>query len=99
MAGAYITEFEALAVDGQNGASPHLLTPAIAAQNIAIGAVTPSAPFGATTKFVRIDVDAICSIKFGAAPVAAVTDLRLPANGSITVGVVPGQKVSVITNT
>jgi hypothetical protein len=61
-----------------------------------------SAAFNAKTRFVRLHADAICSVKFGAAPTATVSDPRLalgqteyrgiPADGSTV-------RLSAISNT
>jgi hypothetical protein len=58
-----------------------------------------SAAFNAATKIVRLHTDAICSVAFGAAPVAAATNARLAAGATEYFGVSPGSKVAVITNT
>ena len=61
-----------------------------------------SAAFNAKTRFVRVHADAICSVKFGAAPTATVNDPRFAA-GQTELRGVPGDgsaaKVSAITNT
>jgi hypothetical protein len=61
-----------------------------------------SAAFNAKTRFVRLHTDAICSVKFGAAPTATISDPRLalgqteyrgiPADGSAA-------RLSAISNT
>lgn len=63
------------------------------------GGHAESAAFNAATKFIEIENDSICSVVVGAAPVAALTDKRLPANTIKRMGVVGGQKISAITNT
>lgn len=63
------------------------------------GGATQSNAFNARTKFVRVQADSICSIRFGVNPDAAVTDLRLTAGQTEYFGVNPGDKVSAITNT
>ena len=55
--------------------------------------VSPSGGVG-----VRVHADAICSIKFGSAPVATTANMRLAANQTEYFQVSPGDKVSVITN-
>ena len=73
--------------------------PAVASQTVAIGgASVQSAPFNANTRFVRIQSDAICGYKFGANPTAT-TASRMIAGAAEYVGVNPGDKVAVITNT
>jgi hypothetical protein len=64
--------------------------------------VAQSVAFSVKTRFVRIHTDAICSVKFGAAPTATVNDPRLAA-GQTELRGVPGDgsaaKVSAIANT
>jgi hypothetical protein len=101
MAVLYITEFndEAQTVRGR---APFAQQPAIAEQTVVIGAGSlQSSAFNATTTFVRIEADAICSITFGTNPTATATKARMAANGVEYFGVPVGQsyKVAVITNT
>lgn len=73
---------------------------AVAEQHIAItGASTQGAAFNAQTKFVRVHVDAICSIAFGPNPTATVTVKRMAANATEFFGVRPGDTIAVIANT
>lgn len=68
---------------------------------VAIGAASvQSAAFKATTRFVWLSTDAICSVVFGADPVATANNKRLPAGWTGYFAVPPGQdwKVAVITN-
>lgn len=101
MAFAYITEYASMLalVNGQTVAVP--MEPPLAEQVVAIGAEAKSAAFNASTKFVRVRVDAICSILFGTAPTATTSSARLPAGAVEDHGVPVGQsyKVSVISNT
>lgn len=92
MAVAYITEYADIRANAA-------LEPLTAAQTVAIGAEAKSAAFNANTHFVRIHVDAICSIKFGLAPTANTTNKRLAAGQTEYFMVRPGDKVSVISNT
>lgn len=99
MATLYIAEFSYLfstpAVTGQMAMGPPIVE-----QTVAIGAGSAqSAAFGATTNFVRLHTDAICSIVFGANPTALATKMRLAAGQTEYFGVAPGSKVAVITNT
>lgn len=99
MATLYIAEFAALSGTA-NFPVAGAFAPPIAEQTVGIsGSSAPSAAFNTNTKFVRIHTDAICSIKFGASPTAAATNMRMAANQTEYFGVVPGQKVAVITNT
>jgi hypothetical protein len=98
MAKAYITEFSQVGADNI-GAQFYGLWPAVAEQTVAIGTVTSSSAFNAQTRFIRVHVDAICSIEIGAAPTATTSTARLAANTTEYFAVAPGHKISVITNT
>jgi hypothetical protein len=97
MAVLYITEYaDTTKAPGtvQVGAEP-----AITNQTVAIGGTsTQSAAFNSATRMVRIHTDAICSIRFGTNPTATATTGRLAANQTEYFGVVPKDKVAVITN-
>jgi hypothetical protein len=100
MAFAYITEYLRQPKDAIDRVLPAGQEPALAVQKIAIGAGSiQSAPFNAKTTFVRINVDVVCSIQFGANPTATAADTRMSADATEYFGVVPGQRVAVITNT
>ena len=100
MAFAYITEYLRQPKDGLDRVLPAGQEPALAVQKIAIGAGSvQSAAFNARTSFIAINVDATCSVAFGANPTATVAFMRIPADGTMFFGVVPGDKVAVITNT
>lgn len=55
-----------------------------------------SAAFAATTRFIRIQADVACHVLFGANPTATTNSQRVPANQYEYKGVIPGQKLSVI---
>lgn len=94
MAVLYINEFNRMS-NFVNG----LQTPPVAEQHVAIGGTsTQSAAFDKNTYGVEVVSDVDCSIAFGADPTAAVTAFYLPAKTVRTYGVVPGQKVAVISN-
>lgn len=100
MALLYITEYaNAVMSDGvpvQAGQEPSIdQTP------VAIGGGSlQSAAFNANTRFVRLHTDAICSVVFGESPTAVTnTQKRMAANSTEFFGVVPGQKVAVISST
>jgi hypothetical protein len=97
----YISEFadEAQTV---RGGMAFAQQPAIAEQTVVIGAGSlQSSAFNATTTFVRIETDAICSITFGTNPTATATKARMAAGSVEYFGVPVGlaYKVAVITNT
>lgn len=100
MATLYITEY---ATSGWTTAAglPCGQEPGFDQAPVGIGAAASSLPFQATTRFVRLHCDTICSVKFGpaGATTAATTNKRLNANQTEYFGVVGGQVVSVILNT
>lgn len=102
MAVLYVTEFNNMGTSQNSQVMQMAAQPPLVEQTIAIGGVTaPSSAFNASTTFVRVHTDAICSIKFGTAPTATSTTARMAA-GTTEYFVVPqGQayKVAVITNT
>lgn len=100
MATLYITEYQRMQLDGVERLAQCGLEPALAMQTVAIGATSQaSAAFQPGTTFVRIMADAVCSIAFGVAPVASGTTTRIAPNSAEYFGVLPGQKLAVITNT
>jgi hypothetical protein len=98
MAVCYIAEFADIAhLDG----CPVAMMPPLAEQTVAIGAEADSSAFNASTRYIRVHNDAICSIAIGLTPTATTSTMRLPAD-SIEYFAVPrgaGYKISVITNT
>jgi hypothetical protein len=97
MAVCYIAEFADIAhLDG----CPVAMMPPLAEQTVAIGAEADSSAFNASTRYIRVHNDAICSIAIGLTPTATTSTMRLPAD-SIEYFAVPrgaGYKISVITN-
>jgi hypothetical protein len=92
-----ITEYRAMARDDRAQVVPCGLEPALTNQQLtAGGASTPSAAFGAATRFVRVHADEDVRIAFGANPVASAASPRMAANSTEYFGVVAGQKVAVI---
>lgn len=103
MAVLYVTEFASIGSTTQN-AQPMQVTaqPVVAEQTVAIGAGSvASAAFNANTRLIKLHTDAICSVKFGTAPTATATTMRMAANESQYFAVPSNQayKVAVITNT
>lgn len=95
MATLYITEFNRTSIYFANAPT----TPPVAEQAIAItGASAASAAFDATTYGVMLVADVDCSLAFGATPTAVATAHYVPAKTTRFYGVVPGQKVAVISN-
>jgi hypothetical protein len=102
MAVLFITEYSRQGRDASGFQMVVADEPAVANQVVAIGAsTTQSAAFNALTRFVRIHTDAICSIEFGANPIATATTRRLAANSTEYFAVPLGAsyKVACITNT
>lgn len=100
MAFAYITEYLRQPKDGVGLVLPAGNEPAIAVQKIAIGAGSvQSAAFNARTTFIAVNVDATCSYVVGSNPTATVAGMRIPQDATIYMGVNPGDKIAVITNT
>jgi hypothetical protein len=60
------------------------------------GGATQSAAFNAATNFVQLCSDTTCSVAFGTNPAATTTNMRLPADTPIVVGVQKGLKLSVV---
>lgn len=100
MAFAYITEYFQQPRDGMSLGIPAGREPSITVQKIAIGAGSiQSAAFDARTTFIAINVDATCSVAFGANPTATTANTRIPQDGTQFFGVSAGLKVAVIANT
>lgn len=100
MAFAYITEYLRQPKDGVGLAIPAGQEPPLAVQKIAIGAGSvQSNPFDARTTFVAVNVDATCSYKVGSNPTATANDMRIPQDATVFMGVNPGDRIAVITNT
>lgn len=96
MATLYIAEFSEVA---HLNNCPIAMMPPLAEQTVLIGgSSTPSAAFGTTTRYVRIETDAICSIAFGVTPTASAVKARMAADQTEYFAVQPGHKVAVITN-
>ena len=98
MATAYLHEYADVAY--ANSAAVQIgAEPANADQTITTGAAaTASAAFNTNTRVVMVSTpaDQAVACLFGAAPVATVTNCRLPANSVCFFGVKPGHKVSLI---
>lgn len=101
MSTAYIQEYSEMPrINGQIALVGQEPAAATQAPLTFTGTAGQSAAFGVNTKFIRLHVDGIASVKFGANPTAvANTDARMIAGTTEFFGVVPGQKVSVVTST
>lgn len=98
MATAYITEFANLALT-PIGVAQVAQWPALAKQTVAIGAEAKSSAFNAKTRFIRVEVDAICSFDIATTPTATTAMSRMAADGVEYFGVNPSDKISFISNT
>jgi hypothetical protein len=101
MATVYITEFSNSAISPGGQMQVPYEQP-LAEQTVAIGGSSvQSNAFNAATGFIRVEVDAICSIEINANPTASTTTARLAANQTEYYGVPKGAnfKLAVITNT
>lgn len=96
-----VIEYQFLASDSLGNVIPTGREPAAVVQTpVAIGGVsTQSAAFGSNTRLVRLHTDAACRVAFGENPTATANSMRLAANSTEFFGVIPGQKVAVITST
>jgi hypothetical protein len=101
MSKIYIVEFDKTAIDarGQNVMSAHYPAAVKQAAITITGSSTQSAAFGGTTRFIQFHTDAICSIDVGPNPTADPAYDRMAANETRYIGVEPGHKLAVITNT
>ncbi len=101
MAKLYIVEFTSTAIGarGQDVMSPQY--PPIAKQAFitSSGTTQQSAAFTGATRYIQFHTDGICSIAIGTNPIADVNYDRVAANETRFVGVNPGDKLAVITNT
>ncbi len=102
MAALYVAEFVSISGTGNFPVAGAQVAP-VAEQTVAISGSTTACAnaFNAKSRFVRVHTDAICSIAFGTAPTAAITNMRMAANQTEYFGIPPGAnyKVAVITNT
>lgn len=98
MAFLYVSEFNRTNVE-VGSAAQIALCPPVVEQKLAIGATSvQSTAFNASTHFVRLKSDAICSVAWGTNPVATDANMHLSANVEAYFGVLPGMKLAVITN-
>lgn len=101
MAKAYIREYQKMAqVQASKSDLSAPQEPGVDQDPITVsGTHAESAAFATDTRFIGITCDGIMSLVFGAAPVATTNHFRIPAGVIAYYGVIPGQKVSLITNT
>jgi len=101
MAKLYIVEFASTAIGarGQDVMSPQY--PPITRQSAmtSSGTSQQSAAFTGQTRYIQIHTDGIVSIAIGVDPVADVNYDRVAGNETRFVGVLPGHKLALITNT
>lgn len=98
MAVLYIAEYAELA-RAEPGMGQIAQAPPVAEQTVAIGAGSVSSlAFNASTRFIRLSTDAICSISIDFNPTATTVKGRMPADAVEYFGVKPGMKTAVISN-
>lgn len=96
MAVCYIWEYSEIV---SRGGVPIGKAPGILQQTVAIaGGSAQSAKFNAATNYIRVHVDAICSINIGTNPTATTSTARLAQNQTEYFGVNPGDQLAVISN-
>lgn len=100
MSTLYVTEYPGIETL-LNGTAQVVVGPPIAEQVVTIsGTSTQTAAFSAVTRIVRLQPDSICSLKVGGTnPVATTSSQRHVAGSTEYIGVTPGDKLAVITNT
>lgn len=104
MAVLYIDEYKDIPTLTSWGAMPQApKAPPLATQHLTIsGSSAPSAAFNASTNFVLVHTDSICSIAFSdtsTPPTAVTTASRMNANETRFYGVRGGGTMAVISNT
>ncbi len=98
MATLYLAEFSTIEQCSNGGVMIATLPP-LAEQVVPITAVsTQSLEFGPATRYIRVEVDAVCSIAGGRDPEATLTSMRLCTNDKEYFGVNPQDKIAVIAN-
>lgn len=99
MSTAYITEFKDTPVYDNMpipkwGAGVVEQTPVTVS-----GSSAQSAAFAVTTRYIWVTCDGICSFTIGSNPTATTSKMRLAADKDLFIGVQPGDKIALITNT
>jgi len=95
MATLYIAEFGGVT----SGRPPMASAPPLVEQTVTIGTEESASAFSANTTYIRLHADATCSIAFGTAPTATTSTMRMVAGQTEYFVVIPGHRVSVISNT
>lgn len=93
-----ITEYQFLARDAQGNSIPAGREPGIVQQVPIGGSSQQSAPFSPNTSFVRVHADSPCRIAFGPDPVAGAASVRMSGGATEFFGVMPGQRLAVISS-
>src|SRR5437899_519412 len=99
MATLYIAEFTHINPGDAVGAQIAKYPPLVEQVVVIGGGSLASAAFNNQTRFIRVHADAICSIAIATTPTATVTNGRLAADQTEYLGVNPGDKIAVISNT
>lgn len=98
MTKVYVSEYATMPKDVAGNIIPIPPEPPLANQVIDYTAGVASITLGSQTRYVRLNNDSICSMRFDGTN-AATTDARSPAENIEFKGVQPGSKISAITNT
>lgn len=97
MATLYISEYAGIGF-GNNQNLP--VEPPLAEQTVSVsGTSAQSSAFNASTRFIRVHTDAICSILIGSNPTATTAKKRMAADQTEYFAVNGGDKIAAITNT
>ncbi len=101
MAKLYIVEFASTAIGarGQDVMAPQYPAAVKQPYMTSSGSSQQSPAFGGTTRYIQFHTDGIISIAIGPDPIADVLYDRIAANETRFVGVNPGDKLALITNT
>ena len=98
----YVSEYSTAGLDSRLIPMVIAQEPSLVEQIFTIsGSSAATNAFQATTTYVRVHTDAICSISFGTAPIATTSMKRMAANTTEYFAVPAGKsyKVAAITNT
>jgi len=102
MSKLYITEFSRLGISSNGGTAQIMDFDSVVTVQPPIdysAGAAQSAAISDGTRYVRVETDAICSIKYGSNPTATTNDQRMAAGDVEHFYVSRGNKISVITNT
>jgi hypothetical protein len=101
MALLFVAEYSDIVQTVRGGTAIPQDPPVVPEYTIPIGGISQQSPaFNPATRFVRLHTDAICSVTVNLPnPTATAANGRFAANQTEFRGVMPGNKLAVITNT